>query len=128
VINASDRTIRIGGYVLTDGSGKRARLPDIELKPGELHMLVADASPEQGPQHLPFRISSTGDTLVLGNAHGFAVERLDIPVLGINATLQRFPNGRGELMVCEHPSPALDNGAACAAPAASKQPKAPRQD
>jgi hypothetical protein len=128
VINASDRTIKIGGYVLTDGSGERSRLPDIELKPGELYMLVADKSPEQGPHHLPFRLSSTGDTLVLGDAHGFAVERLELPVLGINATLQRFPNGRGELVVCEHPSPARDNGAACAAPAPSQQPKGPRDD
>jgi len=128
VINASDRTIRIGGYVLTDGSGERARLPDVQLAPGELYMMVADASPEQGPQHLPFKISSSGDTLVLGDAHGFAVERLDIPALGINTTLQRFPNGRGVLVACQHPSPARDNGAECTAAAPSNEPKPPRQD
>jgi len=114
LINASDSAIRIGGYVLTDGSGKRARLPDVELAPGELYMLIADGAPEHGPEHLPFRISSKGDVLVLGDAHGFAIERVELPALGVNATLQRFPNGRGQLKVCEHASPGATNGSMCA--------------
>jgi hypothetical protein len=124
VANAADRTIRLGGYVITDGSGKRARLPDVELAPGQVYMLVADAAPEQGPHHLPFRISSAGDVLVLGDAHGFAVERLELPALGVNATLQRFPSGRGELRVCEHASPGVPNGARCDA----NEARAPKRD
>lgn len=123
VINTADHPIAIGGYVLTDGSGKRARLPDLTLKPGQLYMMVADAAPEQGPQHLPFRISSTGDVLVLGDAHGFAVERIELPALGINATLQRFPNGSGELQPCEHATPGTANGPTCTA-ARGDRPKA----
>ncbi len=128
VANTADHAIRLRGYVITDGSGKRARLPDVELAPGEVYMLVADAAPEQGPQHLPFRISSTGDVLVLGDAHGFAVERLELPALAVNATLQRFPSGKGELTPCDHASPARPNGVACAAPASSQQPSGPRDD
>jgi len=127
VVNASDRTIRIGGYVLTDSSGKRALLPDVELAAGAVYMLIADASPEQGPAHLPFKISSTGDVLVLGDAHGFAVERIEVPALAINATLQRFPNGRGELVACEHASPAAANPATCA-PSAPSKGRGPRAD
>jgi hypothetical protein len=128
VANTADHAIRLGGYVITDGSGKRARLPDVELPAGQVYMLIADAAPEQGPQHLPFRISSTGDVLVLGDAHGFAVERLEVPALAINATLQRFPNGKGELTVCDQASPARDNGTACVAAPSSKQRSGPRDD
>ena len=116
VVNTADHSIRIGGYVLADASGKRAPLPDVTLKSGELYMLVADAAPEQGPAHLPFRISAKGDVLALGDAHGFAVERIELPALGINATLQRFPNGSGELVPCESPSPGAANGDRCAPP------------
>lgn len=115
VANTADHAIDLGGYVLTDGSGKRARLPDVELRAGQVYMLVADGAPEQGPQHLPFRLSSAGDVLVLGDAHGFAVERLELPALAINATLQRFPSGQGALEVCEHASPGVANGESCAA-------------
>ena len=115
LVNTTGHAIRLGGYVLGDASGKRSALPDVELKSGEVYMLVADAAPEQGPNHLPFRISSKGDVLVLGDAHGFAVERVELPPLGINATVQRFPNGRGELVVCDYASPAADNGPSCAA-------------
>jgi hypothetical protein len=114
VANTAGRAIRLGDYVITDASGKRARLPEVELRPGQVYMLIADGAPEQGPQHLPFRLSSTGDVLVLGDAHGFAVERLELPALAINATLQRFPSGQGELEICEHASPGEINGASCA--------------
>ena len=120
VVNTAGHAIWIGGYVLGDGSGERASLPDVELKPGEVYMLVADAAPEQGPQHLPFRLSSKGDVLVLGDAHGFAVERVELPLLAINATLQRFPNASGELEVCESASPGHANGEQCAPPKKSK--------
>jgi hypothetical protein len=113
LLNTADQAVELSGYVLTDASGERARLPDVRLQPGELYMMVADASPEQGPHHLPFKLSSTGEVLVLGDAHGFAVERLELPVLGINATLQRFPDGKGELVVCAHASPAAPNGPSC---------------
>jgi len=128
VANTADHAIRLGGYVITDSSGKRARLPDVELPPGEVYMLVADAAPEQGPQHLPFRISSLGDVLVLGDAHGFAVERLEVPALAINATLQRFPSGKGALAACDQASPGRANGAACQGAASSKHGSGPRHD
>lgn len=110
LVNTTDHPIHIGGYVLTDASGKRGVLPDVELKPAEVFMMVADASPEQGPQHLPFKLSSSGDVLVLGNAHGFAVDRLELPALAINSTLQRF---HGELLVCDHGTPGAPNGSSC---------------
>lgn len=128
LVNASSRAIWIRGYVLTDGSGKRGRLPDVELAPGEIIMLVADGAPEQGPHHLPFRLSATGEVLVLGDAHGFAVERVELPPLGVNATFQRFPDARGELQVCEHPTPGAPNGERCGAAAAVEPKRGPRAD
>lgn len=132
VANTASHAIRLGGYVLTDSSGKRSILPDVELASGAVYMLIADASPEQGPQHLSFRISAKGDVLVLGDAHGFAVERIEVPPLAVNATLQRFPNARGELVVCEHGSPALPNGPSCSVlgsgSAKKKKKKAPDHD
>ena len=128
LLNTADRAVDLSGYVLTDASGKRARLPDEQLQPGETFMMVADGSPEQGPHHLPFKISSTGDVLVLGDAHGFAVERLELPPLAINATLQRFPDGKGELVPCEHASPAAPNGASCPATKPKKKHDGVRDD
>jgi hypothetical protein len=112
--NASDKTIRLGGYVIGDGSGKRAQLPDRTLEPGAVVMLVADGTPEQGAHHLPFKLSSLGDVLVLGDAHGFAVERVELPALGINEALMRFDRKDAPLVLCKRPSPNAPNGAKCA--------------
>jgi hypothetical protein len=110
--NTADKPIRVGGYAVADGSGKRAHLPERTLAPGAVMMLVADGTPEQGAHHLPFKLSSEGDVLVLGDAHGFAVERIELPALGINEALMRFDTN-GALVPCKHPSPNAPNGAKC---------------
>lgn len=126
LVNTSNKPIRTGGYVLSDDSGKRAKLPDRELRPGEMMLLVADGSPEQGPMHLPFKISSQGDVLILGDAHGFAVERVEVPALAINEALLRVPHALGDLVRCSGLSPGKSNGRVCGAPSNPTQPEPER--
>jgi hypothetical protein len=65
---------------------------------------------------LPFKLSSRGDLLVLGDAHGFAVERVEVPALAINEGLIRIPHATGELIRCSGLSPGKSNGNVCGAP------------
>jgi hypothetical protein len=113
IVNTARVPVSTAHYVLGDGSGVRAALPLRMLKPGELLLLVADATPQQGPLHLPFKISGRGDVLVLGNARGWAIDRVEVPPLEVNEALARLPSGTGQMSRCGRPSPGRPNGQTC---------------
>jgi hypothetical protein len=113
IVNTADVPVSTAHYVLGDASGVRAALPLRVLQPGELLLLVADATPQQGPLHLPFKISGRGEVLVLGDARGWAIERVAVPPLNVNEALARLPHGTGRLSRCGRPSPGRPNGQTC---------------
>jgi hypothetical protein len=112
LVNADARPIRLSGYTLEDKSGERARLPDRVLGPGEVVLLFADAAPDQGPEHLPFKLGSGGDRLVLRGALQES-DRLEIPSLGPDQALMRVPHAEGRFVPCDRPSPGRRNADRC---------------
>jgi hypothetical protein len=114
VVNRGSSVVELSDYWLEDGSGQRARLSGSSLGPGGRRLFWADG--EGGARHLPFKLSSAGDRLLLTDAHERVIDELELPALGENEVFARYPDGRGEPRVCRYASPQRDNGDACVPP------------
>lgn len=111
--NASPRTLRLSDYLIVDRSGEHS-LPDVTLESGETRLVWADGEPEQGPMHLAFKLSSTGEHLaLLRKDSGEEVDQVQVPPLGEHDAFQRQPNGDGGFAVCGWATPGRANGRRC---------------
>ncbi len=117
VVNTGTIPVRLGDFFLEDAAGARVRLRGPDLEGGGRRILWADGDETEGPSHLPFKLSSSGDQLRLTSAEGESIDQLELPVLALNQVLARFPDGSGDWATCRYASPRADNGGACAPPA-----------
>ena len=95
VVNTSSETIDIAGYVVAKSADDTDRFvfPETVLAPGETSLVFCDnkARNTAGYEyHAPFAISRAGDTLMLFNAHGTAVDSVNIPDLENNISYVRI--------------------------------------
>ena len=69
--------------------------PQRTLAPGECVLVFADSTYQDGADgyHAPFSLKAAGDTLMLFNPAGVAVEAINIPALGKNAVYRRVEGG-----------------------------------
>ena len=112
VANVGSDAVNLGGYSLAKSAGGSGafRFPKMELEPGECVLVLADSRlrAEAGDVlHAPFRLSSSGDTLMLFNVAGVAVDTVNIPALGGDRSYARVSEGEWE--VCSEPTPGLPN-------------------
>lgn len=79
--NTSEETISINGYALMadDDPTSMYRFSGTVLEPGGFLILYADN--QSAANHLPFKLSSSGQTLTLMNAAGQAVDVAQVPSL-----------------------------------------------
>lgn len=86
VANISDRVVELKGYTLSK-SADDARVftfPDMRLEAGGYVLVYADSKLRETAGedlHAPFRLSSTGDTLMLFNSSGTAIDTVNLPAL-----------------------------------------------
>jgi hypothetical protein len=111
--NLTGDPVNAADFALQDASGMRVRLPALQVAPHSTLTFAADDTPEQGALHLPFKISSQGDTLYLEHRESGEIERIDVPALAVNEAFVRLPDG---LRVCRYASPERQNGDACGPP------------
>lgn len=116
LINRGSESIEPGDFWLQDGSGTRVRLRGVSLAPGERRLLWADGDERQGDAHLPFKLSSTGEQLVVTDEEGHAVDQVSVPALDTNEALARFPDGDGAFTACRYATPVRENGQSCVPP------------
>src|SRR6478752_6199207 len=112
LINTGGHTVHLSDYVLVDHSGANS-LPAVDLAPGELKVLWADKTPEQGRFHLGFKISASGDEIVLRKTTGEELDRVHVPALAEHHAYVRMPDGTGAFADCSWASPNRQNGANC---------------
>jgi hypothetical protein len=115
IANLGQEAISLSGYTLADSNAEAHPLPGIDLEAGERMLLWPDDDPEQGPEHLPFKLSSGGETLTLRNPVGALIQVLELPALEPNQAWTRFDGG-GEYSACMWATPASGNGDACGPP------------
>ncbi len=86
IMNASDGAQNLYGYTLAKrtGAANVFTFPDITLQPDECVIVFADSRLRNAAGeelHAPFGISSAGDTLMLFNPAGSAIDTINIPAL-----------------------------------------------
>ncbi len=94
VANVSSSDVNLSGYTLSKsaGGGNVFTFPDYVLKAGECVIVHADShvATEADVQfHAPFRLSSSGDVLMLFNSAKVAVDTVNIPALTRNNSYAR---------------------------------------
>lgn len=96
VMNVGKRAVNLEGYSLSKTANDSVRtfsFPDLNLEAGECVLVYADSSLRNAAGealHAPFRLSSAGDTLMLFNAGGTAVDTVNIPALGADQSYARM--------------------------------------
>lgn len=86
VANISDKAVNLKGYTLSQAAddSRVFTFPAITLEAGECILVYADSRLREtaGEElHAPYRLSSGGDTLMLFNAGGTAIDTVNIPAL-----------------------------------------------
>lgn len=112
IANVSSGPVSLEGYVLARNAkaGNVFIFPNMTLQGGECVVVFADShlSEEAGGElHAPFRLSSTGDVLMLFNQADVAVDTVNIPALPENAVYARM--GKDQWEISEAPTPGQMN-------------------
>lgn len=113
LVNRSSAPAWLTGLTLTDGSEppEPLILPPMLLDPGARVVIAADEQPEQGPLHAPFGVSADGETLVLRDAAGFELDRVDVPALDPDIAWARYGDGGPVWREAPSPTPGAPNEA-----------------
>ena len=94
IANVGNSPVNLSGYSLSKSANASNvfTFPDVTLQPGTCLIIIADSRlvSESGTElHAPFRLSSTGDVLMLFNASDVAIDTVNIPALSQNAAYVR---------------------------------------
>lgn len=95
---SSSETINLTGWKLSDTAGalNAFTFPSVSIAPGEFILIFCDGTLKNTPgytYHAPFKLSSDGDTLLLFNKDGIAVEAINLPALNRNQSYARVSSG-----------------------------------
>ena len=101
IINTGGAPLNLEDYTLAKESNANAQFafPALRLDAGESVLVFADSRLRNAPGgelHAPFRLSSGGDTLLLFNPAGTAIDSVNIPALGQDEVYCRGANGAWE--------------------------------
>ena len=112
IANVSNGPVNMKGYVLARNAkaGNVFIFPDMVLQAGECAIVFADShlSEEAGGElHAPFRLSASGDVLMLFNQADVAVDTVNIPALKENTVYARI--GKDQWQVSETVTPGALN-------------------
>jgi hypothetical protein len=116
IVNRSGRDLSLVDYALRDESSELA-LPARVLAAGQAVLIWVDSDPSQGELHAPFKLSGQGERLSLVDRSGTEIDALDVPALGENQVLARFPNADGLFALCRYATPGRSNPDVCGATA-----------
>lgn len=116
LLNAGDQPLQLADFWLTDGAGQSASLGAGELAAGRSAVVFADDDPEQGCGHLPFKLDSDGEQLVLQDSWGRVLDGVSVPALKGAEIYVRY--GDSDWQMCPYASPGAANAASCVPPKA----------
>ncbi|MBR3816008.1 MAG: lamin tail domain-containing protein [Clostridia bacterium] len=111
--NPTAEPVNIGGYMLTDNSENMNKytFPDFTLKAGEYFIIYADGVDKYDAErriiHVPFSISTKGESIFLYNAKGKLICRMN--VIGLKDDQSYGVGAEESLVVFETPTPGYAN-------------------
>ncbi len=114
--NGGPDPVNLMDYSLSDRLDEPHALPDFALAPGDVVVLWADDALEQGPLHLPFKLSAAGETVFLWDPNGDLRDTFVFPAAEANEAFARLPDGVGPVERCGWATAGMVNGATCGPP------------
>lgn len=110
--NNGDDAISLGGYFLSDdmGNPKKWMFPDTLLAPGGYLIIWADEDETQVGLHASFKLSKSGESLLLSDTPGNVIDYLHFSEQKTDTAYGRSPNGIGAFTSLI-PTPGAENGA-----------------
>jgi hypothetical protein len=115
--NRSDAVIDLGGYSLTDNAmaPRKAVLPaGLTIAAKSVLVLWADGAANSGVNHLPFKLSKSGEGILLFDPAATQLDKFDWTAAASDVSYARVPDGIGAIVACPKPSCGTVNGSTCA--------------
>jgi len=108
--NNTEGDISLGGYYLSDKMDEPGKwqFPDTIIKAGGYLMVWADKDTLQSGLHANFKLSASGEDLILSNQDGDLVDQVSFYLQTTDISTGRNPNGTGIFMAM-NPTFALEN-------------------
>ncbi len=100
--NPSDNTVTLDGYYLTDKTDNLTKwaFPAGTTIPAHSYLIVwADEDGGDGPLHANFKLSASGETLVLLNPNQEVVDEVTFGTQVTDQSFARVPNGTGDFVI-----------------------------
>lgn len=117
LFNGSDADINLAGYAVADDTDPLTdanRLSANLVVPAHgVKVLWADHRPDLGPAHLPFKLNSGTEKVLLYGPDNALLDRVDWSAADTDVAHARFPDGTGSLVLCAAPTCNAVNGSAC---------------
>ncbi|HML72963.1 MAG TPA: lamin tail domain-containing protein [Anaerohalosphaeraceae bacterium] len=119
IYNYGSLPVDVGGMFVTDKLSTPmlwqipSNAPDqTTIQPGEFKVLWADEDPDQGPLHVNFKLSASGEAVGLFDSSGQQVDAVSFGGLGKDVSYGRYPNGGPDWQTFEvgTATPSLSNG------------------
>lgn len=95
--NGTGQDIDLEGYYLSDKPDNPAKwtFPAATIPAGGYIIVWADEEEEQQGLHANFKLSASGESIILSDPSGNVVDEVTFPALGEDVAYGRFPNGTG---------------------------------
>jgi hypothetical protein len=109
--NTTASPVNLSGYYLSDAPATplKWRFPAGTTIPANGYTIVwADEEANEGPLHANFKLSASGESVILSDSSGRMLDQITFPALAANASYARVPNGTGGFVV-QTPSPRANN-------------------
>ncbi|MEP7322177.1 MAG: lamin tail domain-containing protein, partial [Saprospiraceae bacterium] len=103
--NNSANTIDISRWILTDSPDNldKYRIPNGTKLEGKSYLIIwADENGKQAGYHANFKISASGEPVILLDSTGKQVDMVQVPALGDDIAYARQPNGTGPFVIKAH--------------------------
>lgn len=103
--NDSQKEIDLSRWILTDNPANlvKYRLPaGTKIPAKDFLVLWSDEDGKQDGLHTNFKLSASGELLILLDSSGRLVDSLNIPPLGDDIAFARLPNGSGSFQMGAH--------------------------
>jgi len=112
VENASGQSADISGMHLSDKEGElRYTFPEgTVLTPGGFAVVWCSGDGTEGPEFAAFRLGRLGESVILSDVQGSALDRVQLPYLADDTAYARQS---GEWVVTANPTPGFENSQAC---------------
>ncbi|NOQ71354.1 MAG: T9SS type A sorting domain-containing protein [Crocinitomix sp.] len=97
--NNTGSSIDLSGYYLSDqptADPTKYQIPDGTTIDANAYLIIwADEDTTEEGLHATFKLSSSGETIVLLDADGFEINKVKMPEMSSGTTYGRYPNGDG---------------------------------